>query len=87
MKSSAQEKLNVEWLILPLFDLASQFTMSFGSWYIDVNIVCDTLTVTSFGENGEYRKAKFNSDKQFEVYLKTSLRRVMLSTIENSGSA
>lgn len=80
---SAHDKLCVEWLILPLFDMAAQFTLSVGSWYIDANIVCDEMTVTSFGENGEYRKVKFHSDKQFEVYLKTALRRVVLSPKEN----
>ena len=77
LTASKDEKLSVEWLVLPLFDLASQFTMGFGSWYIDANISCDVLIVTSFGENGEYRKVKFHSEKEFEVYLKTALRRVV----------
>jgi hypothetical protein len=77
-----KETLNVEWLVLTVFDLASQFTVSFRSWYIDASIVCDELTVTSFGNTGEYRKVKFHSDKQFELYLKTALRRALANGIE-----
>lgn len=77
-----KETLNIEWVVLTVFDLASQFTVSFRSWYIDASIVCDELTVTSFGNNGEYRKVKFHSEKQFELYLKTALRRALANGIE-----
>ena len=72
---SDEEPLLVEWLALSVFDLTAQFTVSFRSWSIDANIVCDELTVTRFGENGDYRKVKFHTDQEFELYLKTALRR------------
>jgi hypothetical protein len=75
--SCIDETLHVEWLALSVFDLAAQFTVSFRSWYIDANIVCDELTVTSFAVNGDFRKVKFHRDKEFELYLKTALRRVL----------
>jgi hypothetical protein len=71
------EQLHVEWLALSVFDLASQFTVSYRDWSVDATIVCDELTVTRFGENGEYRKAKFHSDKEFDLFLKTTLKRVV----------
>lgn len=69
-------KLAVEWLSLSVFDLSSQFHVSFGSWSIDANIVCDQIVVTRFGANGDYRKAKFYTDRDFELFLKTSLQKL-----------
>jgi hypothetical protein len=78
------EQLHVEWLALSVFDLASQFTVSYGGWSVDATIVCDELTIARFGQNGEYRKAKFHSDKEFELFLKTSLKRVVCNINTNS---
>jgi len=75
------EGLVVEWLALSVFDLSAQFSVSFGAtWSIDVHMVGDELTVTSFGDQGDYRKVKFHTDWEFELYLKTALRRVLRRT-------
>lgn len=76
MPAPGVETLNVEWLALSVFDLSAQFTVSFKSWSIDANIVGDELTVTRFGEHGEYRKVKFHTDKEFELFLRIALQRV-----------
>ena len=74
------ERLTVEWLLLPIFDVSAQFVLSFGSWwYLDAHIWCDKLTVTRFGDQGDYRKVTFHSDQPFEIYVKTALRRIILS--------
>jgi hypothetical protein len=75
--TAGSDSLHIEWLMLSVFDLSSQFTVTFRSWSVDVAIVCDELTVTRFGSRGDYRKVKFHSDKEFELYLKTSLRRLL----------
>lgn len=81
--ASDDESLFVEWLALSVFDLTSQFVLSFRSWSIDANIVCDELTVTHFSKNGYYRKAKFHTDKEFEMYLKTAILRVLQASKES----
>ena len=79
------EGLVVEWLALSVFDLSAQFSVSFGAiWSIDVHMVGDELTVTSFRGQGDYRKVKFHTDWEFELYLKTALRRVLRRTNENA---
>ena len=85
--SVGDDSLQFEWLMLSVFDLASHFTVSFRSWYLDAAIECDELTVTRFGTNGDYRKAKFHSDKEFELYLKTCLRRVLKQSKPAQGEA
>jgi len=66
----------VEWLALSIFDLQSHFTLCFRRLVLDVHIIRDGLTVTSIGEEiGEYRKVKFHSDVEFELFLKMELRR------------
>lgn len=74
-KSLEEEPFLIEWVALSVFDLTAHFTVSYQFWSIDANIVCDELTVTRFGEHGEYLKAKFHSDTQFELFLTTALRR------------
>ena len=72
---TVSERLTVEWLLLPIFDVSAQFVLSFGSrWYLDAHIWCDELTVTRFGDQGDYRKVTFHSDQPFEIYVKTALR-------------
>lgn len=71
------EQLVVEWLSLSIFDLHSQFTIACRSWCVDVHLVADELTVTQFDEDGAYRKVKFHSDAEFELYLKTALGRLL----------
>jgi hypothetical protein len=74
-QKDGSEAFHVEWLPLSMFDLCAQFTMSYGSWSIDANIVCDELTVTQFGDRGDYRKAKFYSAEDFEIFLKLAIKR------------
>lgn len=76
LKSETSEKMAVEWLALSIFDLQSHFTLCFRRLVLDVHIIRDGLTVTSIGEEiGEYRKVKFHSDVEFELFLKMELRR------------
>jgi hypothetical protein len=77
-ETAGDDTLHIEWLMLSVFDVSSQFTVTFRSWSVDAAIVCDELTVTHFGSNGDYRKVKFHSDMEFELYLKTALRRLLL---------
>jgi hypothetical protein len=72
-----EEQLTVEWLSLSIFDLHSQFAMSCRSWCVDVHLAAEELTVTQFGHDGDYRKVKFHSDAEFELYLKTALGRLL----------
>jgi len=71
------ERLQVEWLPLSIFDLHSQFTLVFRSYSFDASIVCDEVTITSFGEDGDYGKVKFHSDAELELFLKGKLRRLI----------
>jgi hypothetical protein len=74
--SSLDEQLSVEWLSLSIFDLHSRFTVAFHSWSVDAHVVCDEITVTQF-EDASYRKVKFHSDAEFELFLKTAIARVL----------
>ena len=77
--------LKTEWLALSLFDSQSHFCVSFGSALtIDVTLVRDEMVVTSYGSttgvdgtSGEYRKVKFYSDAEFEIFLKIEIRRLL----------
>lgn len=69
--------LTVHWLALSIFELASHFTVSFGSWTCDATIVCDEITVIQLYEDGSRRKAQFHSDEEFELFLKTAIQRTM----------
>ena len=79
LTSQTTQSLQVEWLPLSIFDLHSHFTMAFGAYLGDVVLASDELTVTAFVD-GSYHKAQFRSDRQFESYLRTTLRRHMQST-------
>jgi hypothetical protein len=67
--------MEVEWLALSMFDLESHFTLSFRQFVLDVSIVRDSMTVTRVEGDSNYRKAQFFTDAEFELYLKTELRR------------
>lgn len=70
--------LVIDFLALSLFDLHAQFTVSWGNvWYMDANIVGDELTITRFEDSGEYRKAKFHTEQELEIYLKTVFRKLL----------
>lgn len=70
---------------MSLFDSQSHFCVSFGSALtIDVTLVRDEMIVTSYGSangadgtSGEYRKVKFYSDAEFEIFLKLEVRRLL----------
>lgn len=82
---TGQYSLRTEWLSLSLFDSHSQFCVSFGTALtIDVTIVRDEMVVTSYGSStgtdgtgGDYRKVKFSSDAEFEIFLKLEVRRLL----------
>jgi len=85
--SNKPERLEVEWLSLSVFDLHAQFALSFRSWVADAHLVNEELTVTSTDSEDEdegvvsaasFRKVKFNSDAQFELFLKLQLERLMM---------
>ncbi len=71
------EPLNVDWLPLSLFDFHSHFTINFRLLLLDVEISRDEMTVTSMGEDGEYRKVDFHSDAEFEIFLKMEIKRAL----------
>lgn len=62
--------LQIEWLPLYLFDLTAHFIVTFGDMVLDANLVGDELTVTHFVDEN-YRKTKFYSDSEFELFLLT----------------
>ena len=55
----------------------AQFTVTFQSWVIDASMASEELTVTSSNGDGDYRKVKFHSDVEFELYLKLALGRLL----------
>jgi hypothetical protein len=86
------DNISIEWLALSLFDLHTRFCLSFGqSLTIDVAIVRDEMTVitqnewsnkaSSAGQSSStaYRKVKFRSDAEFEIFLKIELQRSIRS--------
>jgi len=72
---SSKDLMTIDWLPLSIFDSRSQFVLSFQSFYIDVSIERDEMTVTRFGENGEYRKVFFHSEDEFEFFLRLELQK------------
>lgn len=76
--SLCDDRLSVEWLPLSIFDPCTHFTLSIRNWTMDGTIASDELAVTQFvGDEGKcYRKAKFYSDKHFELFLKSTLRNI-----------
>jgi hypothetical protein len=72
---SSGATMAVEWLPLSVFDDHSQFVLSYNTFVIDVSIERDEMTVTRFGENGEYRKVNFHADDEFEMFLKLELQK------------
>lgn len=75
LKDLTSERMFVEWLALSLFDLHSHFTLCFQQLTLDVTIVHDSMTVCRIAEGGEHRKVSFQSDREFEIFLKLELRR------------
>mmetsp|Transcript_846 Transcript_846/g.1535 ORF Transcript_846/g.1535 Transcript_846/m.1535 type:complete len:362 (-) Transcript_846:148-1233(-) len=75
LNSRYGEKMAVEWLSLSIFALHSKFTLCFRQLVVDGEIVRDKLTVTRITETEGYRKARFHSEKEFEIYIKLELQR------------
>jgi hypothetical protein len=70
------EPLAVEWLSLSVFDLHSHFCVTYRGAVLDVHLSSDEICVTSFGEDGDYRKVHFYGAPELELFLKGWLRRV-----------
>ena len=60
--------LQIEWLPLSLFDLTAHFIVTLGDLIFDANLIGDELTVTHIVDD-YYRKTKFYSDTEFELFL------------------
>ncbi|KAG7344162.1 hypothetical protein IV203_022170 [Nitzschia inconspicua] len=69
------ESIQVEWLALSIFDLHSKFTISCRHYVVDGVIARDNITLTRITDAEDYRKARFHSEKEFEVYLRLELKR------------
>ena len=46
---------------------------------IDVSMERDAISVSRFGENGEYRRVDFYSHREFEIFLKMELQKILKS--------
>ena len=75
--SNTEERLRSEWLSYSLFDLQAQLVVTFRSLVLDCTISCEELTVTSINDNGDYKKVKFHSDVEFELFLKMAIQKLM----------
>ena len=70
-------RLVVEWLTLSMFDAKSYFTASVGpSFTLDVCIDAGGMTVTSFGDNGQYKSVRYGTAEQFEMYMQLQMKRL-----------
>lgn len=76
--------LAVEWLPLSIFDSYSKFSLSLWETFcIDVSIHGGEITVTGFGDHGEYRMVTFGSSDEFEMYVRLQMEKILSSTISN----
>jgi hypothetical protein len=83
---AALDKLVVEWLPLSVFDKCSQFVLHYGTFVIDVTMERDEMTITRFGDSGEYRKVRFHSEEEFETFLKLELQKRLKAKNGNGHS-
>jgi len=67
--------LDVVWLPCSVFDLQSHVTVCFQDFCVDVSVDRDGMNVTSTGNEDEYQNVEFNSDVEFEIFLKLQIRR------------
>ena len=75
--SGMPNRLVVEWLTLSMFDAKSYFTASVGpAFTVDVCIDAAGMTVTSFGEDGQYKSVRFGTAEQFEMFMHLQLQRL-----------
>ncbi|GAX09604.1 hypothetical protein FisN_38Lh025 [Fistulifera solaris] len=68
IKMKCGSGLGIEWLPLSLFDLTAHFVVFYGDLVFDANIVGNELTATQLTDE-YYRKTKFYSDTEFELFL------------------
>jgi hypothetical protein len=76
-----EDRLNVQWLALSVFELASHFTLTFRSWTCDCTLLCDEMTVTQFRDDGSRRKVQFHSDNEFELFVKMAIQKIVKSIV------
>ncbi len=63
--------LQVEWLPSSIFDTHSQFVLSLNSNYLlDVKIVGNRISVSTVGNDGDYKATSFSSSEEFELFVK-----------------
>lgn len=73
--------MTVDWLALSLFELHSHFCLTCAGLVMDVSMERDVMTVSRFGEHGEYRRVEFYSHREFEISLKMELeKRIQLGS-------
>jgi hypothetical protein len=91
---SGDDGLQVTWLSLSVLDRHSVFALAFRHWVADATLVGEEITVTSTvapeasstaGAGHEYRKVRFHSEAQLELYLKMALRRMLLRKDDATG--
>ena len=70
-------RLVVEWLTLSMFDAKSYFTASLGpAFTLDVCIDAGGMTVTSFGDSGQYKSVRYGTAEQFEIFMQLQIQRL-----------
>lgn len=68
---------SVDWLPLSNFNAHVQFSIAFTQFdAIDVHISGDTMKVTNFTPEGEYREVTFGSSEEFESYTKIFMKSI-----------
>jgi hypothetical protein len=75
--TTSNETLEVEWLSLSVFDMTAQFTIVFRSTVFDCCLTGEEITVTTTTHHEDYRKVKFHSDAEFEIFLKLAIQRLL----------
>ena len=78
-QQQADATMTADWLPLSLFDLHSHFVLTCVGLTIDVSMERDAISVSRFGENGEYRRVDFYSHREFEIFLKMELQKILKS--------
>jgi len=68
-------ELDVEWVPSSIFDLQSHVTLCYQDFCVDVSIDGDGMNVTIAGDEEEYQNVEFNSDVEFEIFLKLKIRK------------
>lgn len=68
---------SVDWLPLSTFNAHVQFSIAFTQFdAIDVHISGDTMKVTNFNLEGEYREVIFGSSEEFESYIRIFMKSI-----------